>query len=102
MTTMVTIHHVDGDKEFRKDLILGDVALSKVLFKFNPTDDPRTTALKAICASAIQMMLDHQASLGTAEPDANIRAARGRCAAVAITQVEGAQMALVKSLFALA
>lgn len=107
MTTMITIHHVaDGTgAEFRKDITLSQVALDKVLFDFNVTADPRTTALKAICAGAIQMMLEHQDAQRVAppvEPTGGdlVRAARGRGAAIAITLVEGAQMALVKSLFA--
>ena len=99
MTTTISITHVDGDKVFTKTIAVGDTALAKVLFRFNPTDDPRTTALKALCAGAIQMMLDHQASLKD-ETDKTVRDARGRNASIAITLTEGAQMALVKSLFA--
>lgn len=103
MTTMITIHHVaDGTgAEFRKDIILSQVALDKMLFDFNPTSDERTTALKAICAGAIQMMLDHQEALKSdGETRVDIKVARSRGASIAITLVEGAQMALVKSLFA--
>lgn len=106
MTTTITIQHNEGEKQFSHSIAVGDVALAKVLHRFNVTDDPRVTVLKALSAAQIQMMLEHQA----AEKDApaggsdtpEIHQARMRCASIAITLVEGAQMALVKSLFALA
>lgn len=99
MTTTVTITHIDGMKRFEKTVVVSDLALDKVLFGFNVTDDPRVTALKALSAAQIQMMLDHQAQQnneGGGEP----RHARARAASIAITQTELTQMALVKALFA--
>lgn len=105
MTTTITIEHVDGEKRFSQQVLVSDRALDKVLFGFNVTDDLRVTVLKALCAGSIQMMLDHQASLKpatgpTSGTDEEVRQARLRAAAVAITQMELTQMALVKALFA--
>lgn len=77
-----------------------DTALDKVLFDFNVTADPRVAILKALSAGQIEMMLRHQDEQKRADPFETFHVARSRAAAVAITQAELTQMALVKSLFA--
>jgi hypothetical protein len=96
---------IGGEVEER--IVLGERARKKVLAHFNPSEDARVTALKALSAAQIQMMLDHQLaqsrvgnSPATSGADKALADARGRAAAIAITQAEITQMCLVKSLFA--
>lgn len=106
MTVVVSIKVTEGDKTFERYITLGDRALKKVLSKFNPSEDGRVTALKALSGAQIQMMLEHQDEqarkpIETANPvPGEISMARSRAAAVAITQAEITQMCLVKSLLA--
>lgn len=101
MITTITINHADGDKKFDTTIGVGDVALKKVLHSFNVTNDERVTTIKLLSAALIDAMLIH-IILQSNEPDPDIRSARIRAAHIAITDMEKVQMALVKSLFALA
>lgn len=63
---------------------VSDTSLEAVLFSFNPTADSRVAYIKALCAALISVM----------EP------IKTRTAAIAITDIETAQMRAVKALFA--
>lgn len=93
MTTWVEVKHQNGEDKFALAVYCTDPALNAVLFDFNPTSNGDVTAIKAMHAALIQMMRDIQAN-----PDA--RDAQKRCAAIAITELEGTQMRAVKALFA--
>ncbi len=93
MTTIVTVRHVHGENKFEDGVNCGDSALNAVLFDFNPSSKAEVVMIKAMCAGVIQMMRDHQTKDGTTD-------AQKRVAAYAITQMELAQMAAVKALFA--
>lgn len=92
MTVSVTIHVTEGGKpDFAYQVVCSDTALAAVLFDFNPSTNVEVTVLKALCAALIRQMEDVRAN-GTP--------AKARNAAVAITEIEGAQMRAVKALFA--
>lgn len=89
VSVVVTVH--EGEAEFNEQVICSDPALNSVLFDFNPSSNPHVTTIKALHAGIIQVMRDVQAK-GTD--------AQKRCAAIAITELEGTQMRAVKALFA--
>lgn len=93
MTTIVSIKTVDGDTEKDWKILVGDVALAKVLRKFNVTANVEVDATKVLCAALIQQMIDLQASAGGNQ-------FIGRNAAMAITDLEKVQMLCVKANFA--
>jgi len=93
MTTSVLVTHVHGELRFSEVVSCTEAALNAVLFDFNPSSNHDVTAIKAMCAGIIQKMRDHQAKADT-PPE------QKRVAAIAITQMELAQMAAVKALFA--
>jgi hypothetical protein len=107
MDVIVSVSVLDGANSFNCQVKVGDRALKKVLSRFNPSEDGRVTALKALSAAQIQMMLDHQndqrrianGALPVSE-ESDLANARSRFAAIAITEAEKTQMCLVKSLFA--
>lgn len=84
---------ISGDDVPHKTLNMptSQTALNAVLFDFNPSSDDRVTMIKALHAALIYMMEGVRAS---GDP------ARARCAAIAITELEGTQMRAVKALFA--
>lgn len=81
----------DGDKHVSIETPVLASALDAVLFDFNPTANRNVTAIKALCAALITQMESIRYA-GTP--------AQKRCASIAITELEGAQMRCVKALFA--
>lgn len=74
-----------------RHLVVSDTALNAVLFDFNPAANDDVTIIKALHAALISKM---EAIRAAATP------AGARCAAIAITELEGAQMRSVKALYA--
>jgi len=88
MTTVVVV--VTGSHE--KKIELSEASERHVLRSFNVTSDANVDMSKALCAALIQQMLDLRN-----KPDATNAQKRG--ASIAITLIEGAQMAAVKANF---
>ena len=88
MTVTVSIH-VTGHPD--RLVTATDSALNAVLFDFNPSTNDDVTIIKALHAALISKMESVRTS-GTP--------AQARCASIAITELEGAQMRAVKALFA--
>ncbi len=80
----------DSSKNFGGEVVASETAMKAVLFRFNPSEDPRVRTIKSLHAGLITMMEEVRAAKG---PNA-------RAASIAITQLELAQMAAVKALFA--
>ena len=100
MTTTVVITTIrDDGTPFGFQINVQDVALAKVLRKFNPTSDAKVDATKVLCAALIQLMLDLQAA-SKSEADPHKSGAIARTAAMAITDLEKVQMLCVKANFA--
>lgn len=85
----------DGNETIFK-LLVNKQAEDVVLFSFNPQgpQHAKVQEIKALCAGLITIMQQLQDEIGSADP------AKYRAAAIAITEMEGAQMRLVKALFA--
>lgn len=70
---------------------VSESARNAVLLDFNPSSSPSVVLIKALHAALISEM-ERIRSTGTP--------AQARCAAIAITELEGTQMRAVKALFA--
>lgn len=92
MSTSVSIHTAEGDKQTDFTISVGEVAQKHVLRTFNPSGDARVDATKVLCAAIIQQMIDLRD-----KPDAT--GAQKRAASIAITQCEALQMQAVKANF---
>lgn len=88
MTVSVTVNVTDQPAHL---VTATDSALSSVLFDFNPSTNTDVTVIKALHAALITKM---ELIRATGTP------AQARCASIAITELEGAQMRAVKALFA--
>lgn len=95
MTVNVIVRAVDGatNTHHTDYIYVPDEALDHVLFGFNVTADPKVASIKALCGALIQKMRE----LRDAQDQ---KPAQKRGASIAITLIEGAQMAAVKALFA--
>lgn len=98
MATTVTIRTTDENSSTTESqIIVGSIAQKHVLRSFNPERDDDVKAhvdnSKVLCAALIQQMLDLR-DAPTSTP------AQKRGASIAITLIEGAQMAAVKANFA--
>jgi hypothetical protein len=89
MTTVIVV--VDDDNE--KKIEVSEQAQRHVLRTFNVTADTRVDMSKALCAGLIQQMIDLRNDPASTN-------AHKRGASIAITLIEGAQMAAVKANFA--
>lgn len=93
---------VDSDDvETTFQLVPSREAENAVLFGFNPATGPqhaKVAEIKALCAGLITIMQEIREADGPSPEDNG--AARRRFAAIAITQMEIAQMCCVKALFA--
>lgn len=81
-----------GD-EVHSEVKVSTTALDAVLFDFNTTASAEVTQIKAMCAGVISRLEDIRHLAG-------FPSAKARVASYAITQMEIAQMAAVKALFA--
>ena len=80
----------EGKPDYVNEVYVSDAARSAVLFDFNPSTNADVTDIKALCAALIELMRGVQTGGG----------AKGRCASIAITDIEKMQMMAVKALFA--
>lgn len=93
MTTIVTISTTEGDSKNVSTITVTDKALAHVLRSFNPSGDQNVDDVKVLCGAVVQKMHELQMSADKAPGSP-------RGAAIAITQIEFAQMAAVKAYFA--
>jgi len=94
---MKTHIHITTTAEDGSDTITGmevsETAQKHVLRHFNVTGDPRVDEVKVLCAALIQRMREYRDD-NKGDPAAQ------RGTSIAITLIEGAQMAAVKAFFA--
>lgn len=88
MTTVVVVVTDTHEQKIE----LSEASERHVLRKFNPSNMDQVDFTKALCAGLIQQMLDLRSN-PTSTP------AQKRGASIAITLIEGAQMAAVKANF---
>lgn len=99
MTTTINISKSNGEQHINRFIVVSEQAQRHVLRHFNPSlkdgDEVGHTVddTKVMCAALIQQMLDLRNN-----PNATQGQKRG--ASIAITLIEGAQMAAVKANFA--
>jgi Fe-S cluster assembly iron-binding protein IscA len=97
MITTIMMTTTEPNGSTTRNVTVSEQAQRHVLRSFNPERDDdvkaRVDATKVLCAGVIQQMLDLRN-----RPDAT--AAQKRGASIAITLIEGAQMAAVKANFA--
>lgn len=83
----------DAGPTFSETVECDNEALDTVLFDFNPSSNPKVTRIKALCAALVQEMDDMRGDHTTSE-------AQIRVIGYAKWQIELAQMAAVKALYA--
>lgn len=94
MRTHVQIKTTDDDgNDTLMGMDVGELAQKHVLRHFNVTGDARVDEVKVLCAALIQRMLELRDGHESPAP-------QKRGASIAITLLEGAQMAAVKAFFA--
>lgn len=84
-TISVVIKDAQGAILSAREITPSPSALNAVLFDFNPSGDPNVSTVKALSAGLIHRMQDVRVAAGATEPQV-------RNAALAISEIEGAQM----------